>query len=170
MHSSPRENLWCFLSRSFTDPSRILQRFVVFSWGNDEILKKACSHGISRSWQDWNRIQLGYFQVYHYFWTKIRSGNLEEACSHGVSRSWQDFKQDIIKILNSLPLDFKTWIRSGNLKSWKKRVATRCSRFAQDLYKILEGSCQDFNDSQWKNSGYIFHDPNRFHLGYYYIS
>ena len=48
---NPRENLWCFRSRSLTDSSRILRGFSIFSWGNDKILKKACSHEISRSWQ-----------------------------------------------------------------------------------------------------------------------
>lgn len=149
INTFPRENLWCFRSRSLTDPSRILRGFSIFSWGNDKILKKACSHGISRSWQDWNRIQSGYLQVYHYFWTKNRSGNqqiLKEACSHGISRSWQGSGQDLIKILNGLPLDLKSGISAENLKSWKKRVAMKCSRFAQDSNKILEGTAQDFND------------------------
>jgi len=102
---TPRENLWCFFSGSLTDPRRILQGFALFSWGKAIILKKACSHYISRF--------------------------------------WQDSKQDVIKILTSFPLDLRSGISSGNGKSWKKLVATKCQGFRQDskqdLRQILSG-------------------------------
>ena len=62
---SPRENLCIFSVGSFQDTARFLQRFTVFSWGNDFFLKEVCSHGLKGSWQDLKSEYIRLFPVCH---------------------------------------------------------------------------------------------------------